>query len=781
MPRQIRDRRDKRILLVSLLAALLLLAVVGVLIFQPWESQGSKSRHNHYQVGPRANRSIAAPREAPRPTPPSPKPNPDPDQNRPGRTTISRTQESPPAVEQSAPYSIQVSGHTKFQRRLAVGDGLAQALRDMESGEVKPQAIAKAVTEVTKELLAVDQVYIDQEKKVAFGRGNFVDEMHAAMTAVAAARDWHGTGEDPNKETIRSYLKPLTSPNRGLTGFKLTATGDTKEPLGDDSLIRVWYRSGAGISKDALGNAQRTISKILNEIDADHKPGFDVIYDPNLAVSLWGAIKGSPQAAGLYVIPDQFGIVLSSLNEEYTPEVLKHELIHAITYQRGPNNSFETSRFVSEGLAEYLRKLLPSDNGLEVPPDRFKNEFALLLQIVRQREAEGWKFDRLDLSRFAQVEPAEFYQYGYFGYLVAQAAMAQIGGSRIHRAIAKERNDTRLVRDLRTNSWVKLISFVERHSAGGDPRKAIVIEDGSVTGIDLSNTFNNLTRFSGSVGLSTPSGQYGRSRSTSTLHGMLNQIGIQSETGEHESASSARNFFSGGSAPAIDSLEAISELLRILKQTKQPNIYTETDQYTMHANFQVARWSSELLAGFDPEKLRSNSPVRFIEALGEQIAGVTHLVTANLKAYNLSESLPTELVLPINPNNGKFSITNQWDKRKRGSRPGKTFTLIFVAGRDEELRRDALKDMGRLLLENQRATWSRLTREQQEQVVEDNMRLIYADFLVRNDISPESVLVIDLGAGSGDARVLAEAFSMIMPRGAKIALWDPQRDPIDHR
>ena len=78
------------------------------------------------------------------------------------------------------------------------------------------------------------------------------------------------------------------------------------------------------------------------------------------------------RAAGVYYISDKYCVVCSDLRPDFRAEVFEHELIHA--YCRRTAKSFSSSRFITEGIAEYLRLATPRDNGLNVP---VANDFPL--------------------------------------------------------------------------------------------------------------------------------------------------------------------------------------------------------------------------------------------------------------------------------------------------------------------------------------------------------------------------------------------------------------------
>ena len=66
-------------------------------------------------------------------------------------------------------------------------------------------------------------------------------------------------------------------------------------------------------------------------------------------------------------------------------EVLKHELIHAYTTRFIRFRS----RFIDEGLAEYLRYVEPRDRGLGAPPWRMRHNLAALKERLDALQAAG--------------------------------------------------------------------------------------------------------------------------------------------------------------------------------------------------------------------------------------------------------------------------------------------------------------------------------------------------------------------------------------------------------
>jgi hypothetical protein len=167
-------------------------------------------------------------------------------------------------------------------------------------------------------------------------------------------------------------------------------------------------------------------------------------------------------------------VVRSRLPPVFREEVLKHELMHA--YCRQFTAGFISSRFVSEGLAEYLRLCRAGDDGFHLPPARLSGNLARLVRMLRN---SGLPLHELKPRLLVQLSPRHFYALGSLGYLLAQASMAYIGGAVIERAF-RDRSDQVIVDAISAIRWPEFLRFVGKHAEEGAP--TITVEDVSPSG-----------------------------------------------------------------------------------------------------------------------------------------------------------------------------------------------------------------------------------------------------------------------------------------------------------
>jgi hypothetical protein len=278
-------------------------------------------------------------------------------------------------------------------------------------------------------------------------------------------------GEGAKDERPIHTLSRLTAPPRDLAGLIL-AGGTRGDPIGSTMCVRVWTR------EEAYPEAERarisaTIEHITRSVGREVEGGIDVLVTDRMGADVFPLQTTNSYAAGMYFSKDRYCVARANLSGEFRPEVIEHECIHAIHLALP---SATRSRFIGEGLAEYLRMVEPGDDGLKVPQGRLKDSFAELQFILRRLKEVGVGIEKIDPSRLVDLSAKEFYALRHLGYLVAQLTMAYLGGDAIERALA-EGSDAPLVKMARGIAWADFLRFVNEGAVGGELGRVRVVQD----------------------------------------------------------------------------------------------------------------------------------------------------------------------------------------------------------------------------------------------------------------------------------------------------------------
>jgi hypothetical protein len=357
-------------------------------------------------------------RETPGPAPAARQPDPAPPPVE--RATAARL----PAVDnRPPPEKPDLKGPTRFVRRLEAGE----LLRELE--------------------VPVDACDADL-RNVALRLGDLLPALLHA--------DYYRPYRRESRGHLANILEYLTYPPRDLHNVHLFQR-DPDDPLGQHKLVRVWTL-GEGYAEAELRRAEETLRHIAGVAQVDLPNGVDVLITPMMGQDVFPGQRPYSWAVGTYYLRDRYCVVKSRLAPAFREVVVKHELMHA--YFRQFAKSFISSRFVSEGLAEYLRLCRPGDHGFHVPPERLQGHLARLLRMLEESRIP---LRELQPRLLVQLTPRQFYALRSLSYLLAQASMAYIGGNVIERAF-RDRSDRAIVDAVGAISWYGFIRFVERHA-----------------------------------------------------------------------------------------------------------------------------------------------------------------------------------------------------------------------------------------------------------------------------------------------------------------------------
>lgn len=335
---------------------------------------------------------------------------------------------APLSEEEPEPPTLKLTGPAPFVRRLEAGDYL------MYQGLVKDAKLAAAIVRRVRPHLL------------------------------------HNDGSLPSGGLAQ--LRFLRMPRRDTMALRLTDP-DPTDPLGTAMPLRIWTL-GEPYPKHELTGGEQLLTRLAQISGKELKGGADVLATPLCGLEVFPRMQRPSGVLGVYFLRDRYCVIRTSIAPMWRFEVLKHELAHA--YCRGFTRRFISSRFVSEGLAEYLRYLRPGDDGLRFPPERMKDNLLTLhlkFQLLRQR---GHPIDRLRPRRLVGLTPRQFYALRDFGYLVAQATMGYVGGDVIERAF-RDHSTKVIEQAIKEMSWHGLLDFVARGGKGGRGGWGIVVND----------------------------------------------------------------------------------------------------------------------------------------------------------------------------------------------------------------------------------------------------------------------------------------------------------------
>jgi len=237
--------------------------------------------------------------------------------------------------------------------------------------------------------------------------------------------------------------------------------------------VRFWTLDGR-YPADARLEAEHLVELWLSFADVELPGGIDVLATPEMGREVFPGLD-RPKAAGLYFPADRLAVVRTRMNRKHRRRTLKHELAHAVAHALDAR--FARSRFVGEGLAEYLSLGRFPDGTIGIPPGRLADGMALLDRILTHWEGRGGRFRSDWLRLWVDLPPFVFYRFGWFGYLLATGAVAHAGPETVADALA--RRDLSVLADaIREADWDAFRSFVRRAGRRGTPEEAVVVWDG---------------------------------------------------------------------------------------------------------------------------------------------------------------------------------------------------------------------------------------------------------------------------------------------------------------
>ena len=318
-----------------------------------------------------------------------------------------------------------IEGKTPFTRRLSVGARLYQLYVDRRWRRIDDDLVASALkrTVVQEHLLRLDAWPEIKRENAA----------------------WEGESE------IASRLRRLIQPRRDARGLKRSFWPADSDRLGGGSKLRVWTQKTKHPEAEVQVGA--AFLDQLASVAGDVTPGgYDVFMSPKLGAELFPQSKTLTRfawAAGVYVSGDDLSIVRSHLLPNFRVLVLKHELVHAWCAHHVKH---WRSRFVSEGLAEYLSRLEPRDPGFRIPHRRFRHNLAALLRMLTDLDGAGIEIRSVPFDALVRSTPAQQYALGHLGYLLAQAAMVYIGPLVIEKAL-DEWSEAQLIDAIGRITW----------------------------------------------------------------------------------------------------------------------------------------------------------------------------------------------------------------------------------------------------------------------------------------------------------------------------------------
>ncbi len=262
----------------------------------------------------------------------------------------------------------------------------------------------------------------------------------------------------------------LCEPRRDL-GVLWLANGQD-DARGAELTVRVWTL-GIGYPAARIASAAALVRQLEAFAGVRIAGGIDVLVTPGVGADLFPRGIDPGGRAGIYFPEDEFCVVRSTLGGSFADAILRHELVHAFLYRFAPG--FSRHRFVGEGLAEYLRYLMPGDTGIEVAMERLADDLASLDRALTFYERCGFRFDLWRPRRLVMLDPVRFYLVP-LGYELAQAAMAHVGNGVIGEAI-RRRSDTPIVEAVAAIRWHEFREFVRAKGSKGRVGRARPVAD----------------------------------------------------------------------------------------------------------------------------------------------------------------------------------------------------------------------------------------------------------------------------------------------------------------
>ncbi len=600
------------------------------------------------------------------------------------------------------PFPVQ--GHSRFQKRLSVGEELFRVGQEIAAKRL-PQAAARTrIIEFRSHFLGLDRVAGFMRQEQAFRDGG----VH--------------------------LLGYLTEPRRDPAGISLHGIEESEDALGSNLRIRTWTRAGP-LSKGAVRSADALIERLDAHSGVLSEGGFDVLATPAMGNDVFPerTLPFPFPVAGYYTSQDDLCVIGTRYAGPFVQLVLKHELVHAWQHRHVPAMR---SRFLQEGLAEYLSRLESSDFRLELPPRRIRDELAALRGMLLRMERFGMSWSGLQPGELVRLNPRDFYAIGHLGYVLGLATFAYIGGETVELAL-KTGSSGPLISAIQEMDWEAFMAFLEEHAEGGRAAAALWVQDGRGDE-DLRLTRAQRYRRSSSVlrglGVAVPPGMSARG------------IG---QLLEAERAFPAQE--AGAILPVLDALlGGESRLLFVADATR-----------SMELPFRGAS-----VRGSDGESLldealsadtRQTFATRLFATLrsaAKDGSATTGCMSTNVRSCTLPVEL-SDSPLSLEP-------LPRWLGRS-----GVAGASLVVCLGSEDRQRDAIRE-----------AIARSVGSEPADVEDGTLRHVLAglvaDLLDRHDVSPAVVLVVDLADGASDALALAQAFAERLGSEARVAYWNPQ-------
>jgi len=287
----------------------------------------------------------------------------------------------------------------------------------------------------------------------------------------------------PPPGTLRE-LNFLTVPRRDREAFELLEGADGK--------LRVWTRV-PGFDSPTVHRAGMLLAQLIAEAGHPMPEGADILVTPKMGRDVFPQQWERASASGVYFRHDRYCAVRSNLPRRFREDVIRHELVHA--YTLGPVGLTGAPRFVTEGLAEYLRFMGPRDGGCQIPPTALRDNLAYLDAAFAQWERMGLDLSRVSPRHLVHLSPREFYGLP-LGYAAALAMHAYVGGEPVARTL-RTRSPDPLVAALSGINWAKFRVWLKDQADGGDAGAASFVQDTEVLaaeGPDGATAWNTLRK-----------------------------------------------------------------------------------------------------------------------------------------------------------------------------------------------------------------------------------------------------------------------------------------------
>jgi len=319
-----------------------------------------------------------------------------------------------------------VEGPTRFVRRLEAGTHLLALADELARGAVSGETIEPGYLALLPYLLAAD-------------------------------------GAPP--AGYRAGLRALTKPRRDREALYLH-----KGPVGR---LRVWTLQPE-LDVRTVQSSGNLLAQLIAVAGHTMPQGVDVLCTPEMGRDVFPKQAHLAGAAGLYLRRDRYCTVRSTMEQHQVSDTMRHEVVHA--YSLGPAELRSAPRFVTEGIAEYLRFLGPRDGGFQIPPHTMRDELAYLVRAFEFMERMGVDLSSVKPAWLVNLKPWQFYRLP-FGYPTALAMHAYVGGAPVEEAMRSQSPEP-LIRALSQVQWSKFRDWLELEANGGAAEQAWFTNDG---------------------------------------------------------------------------------------------------------------------------------------------------------------------------------------------------------------------------------------------------------------------------------------------------------------